>query len=113
MKTSTKALLLSALVFPGAGYLLFNRRLPFLVIAVVVFVALTIVLQHAFTIATEISNDILAGNIPFDTVQITKIISERSNVNSPIHVRLASWSLLVVWVGGIFDTWRLGRQLND
>jgi hypothetical protein len=101
MKTTTKASLISALLFPGLGQLVVLKRpaRAFLFIAPAL-VALLILLSSAFTTATQIADQIAAGTLPLDPQLITQQIEA---TNTGPGGNIAAAVLLVAWIGSILD----------
>lgn len=101
MKKSTKAALLSALVFPGTGHLYLKKYLPGLILAGISLVALYLLMADTLDQAYRIANQIAQGN----NVDLLTVEADSS-------AGLAGWVLLICWVLGIIDAHRLGRRAD-
>ena len=101
MKTTTKAALISALLFPGLGQLVVLKRAgrAFLFIAPAL-VALLVLLSSAFTTATQIADQITAGTLPLDPQLITQQIEA---TNTGPGGNIAAALLMIAWLGSILD----------
>jgi len=101
MKTTTKAALISALLFPGLGQLVVLKRAgrAFLFIAPAL-VALLVLLSSAFTTATQIADQITAGTLPLDPQLITQQIEA---TNTGPGGNIAAAVLMIAWLGSILD----------
>lgn len=112
MQRSTKALLLSALVFPGAGQLFLGRILRaclFLIPALwAVFYFASSVLEPVMAIALQVQN----GTMALDPVAIEARLHQDGLGVSPL-VNLAALVMVVAWIGGAVDAWFAGRETAD
>ena len=102
MKPTTKAALVSALLFPGLGQLLVLKRrgraMLFIVPAVA---ALLFLLRTAFMAASQIVDQVTAGTLPLDPQLIAAQI-EATN-SGGMAGNIAATVLLVAWLGSILD----------
>jgi hypothetical protein len=106
---STKAVLLSGLVFPGIGHLALKKyfRASVLVLAslAAVYVLTTATINQAMAVVDRINS----GEVALDTQAISEAIIASSN---EADNRAANASLIVLgacWLFGIVDAWRLGN----
>lgn len=101
MKPSIKAVLISALLFPGLGQLVALKRparaSTFIIPALL---ALLYLLSTAFTVATQIADQIAAGTLPLDPQLITQQIEA---TNTGPGGNIAAAVLLIAWLGSILD----------
>ena len=113
MKASTKAALISALIFPGLGHLALQppraaRGLAFLLpAAAAVFYLLRTVLQLAGRLLDELNS----GALPFDPVAIAERI-HAAGVDNPAS-NLAALVCMLCWIGAVADVLWLGRRRID
>jgi len=112
VKKSTKAVLLSALVFPGTGHLYLRKYLPALLLAGVSIVAVYYWSATALDQAMEIVGKIESGEIPPDSATIEQMVSQQGAALDNPWLHLASIALLVCWVVGILDAYRVGRVVD-
>lgn len=108
MKTSTKALLLSALLFPGTGHFLLKRPGRACALLAIGILATGIYLQQAMQQAVVIADGIQSGSIALDAPAIENAINQTESQS----MTLAGYILLTCWIVGIVDVWRLGRHLD-
>ncbi|MBC3766159.1 hypothetical protein [Neptunicella marina] len=106
MKPKTKALLFSALLFPGTGHFVLKRPLAG---SGIVFAALLLIHQLASDVMTQaqlIADDIMAGRVA-PTIEGITIAME----SQPVDPLMPLWSalLLVVWIGAMLDVLRISR----
>jgi hypothetical protein len=108
MKESSKAALLSGLLFPGIGQFVLKHYLRGSVLVLVALVALSVVVTRVFQRALTIVDRINSGEIPVDTAAIAEMVS---NSASAADGRTETVALLVLgacWLIGIIDAYRLG-----
>jgi hypothetical protein len=107
MDRSLKAALLSGLVFPGVGQIFLKRPLRALLFVVPAVLAAvyfsSAVLEPVFAIASEITS----GSMVLDPFLIQQRI-EQSHIDTGM-MNLASLVMIVAWIAGTVDAWRLGR----
>ena len=96
-----KAILLSALVFPGAGHFYLKKHLAGSAFACVAFVALTIVLVQAVVTALQIARRIQSGDVQLDVATIAELVSNHTAGN---EVQLASIATMVLFMSWIIGT---------
>jgi hypothetical protein len=101
MKPTTKAALISALLFPGLGQLVILKRpgRAFLFIAPAL-AALLYLLSAAVSTASGIADQITAGTLPLDPQLITQQIEA---TNTGPGGNIAAAVLVIAWLGSILD----------
>jgi hypothetical protein len=112
MKLAYKAVLYSALIYPGGGHFLLKRHAMGLVYASIASACLCALLVRALEIAQSISDRILSGEIPFDIGQIRSEISLQALSDGSLTVTIATWLLIGCWIVAGADAFRLGRQCD-
>ena len=108
MKKSTKAALLSGLVFPGLGHLYLKRRVTGVVLSGVAAFAVYYMSSIAMTIALDVSRRIETGAIPADIATVTSVVSQQFS-GMEQATNLASITLLVCWVTGVVGSYWQGQ----
>lgn len=109
MNRSTKAALLSALVFPGAGHFYLKKYLVGSILAAVFGTGLYYLSSTAFSSAVAISEKIQHSGAPLDLSAISELVSaQTAGVNDPL-LRVLPYLLLICWLVGVIDSYRLGR----
>jgi hypothetical protein len=112
MKKSTKAALLSGLVFPGAGHLVTRSYYRAAALAasamIAIYVIFTVSLRQALAVVDKISS----GEVPLDSGSISDLVAATSNTadNRTVNIALIAFGLL--WAIGIADSWRLGNAID-
>lgn len=112
MQKSTKAVLLSGLVFPGLGHLYLRRWLVGLVLSGVAGCAIYWISSTVVAIALDVSHEIATGAIPADIATVTHVVSLQLD-DVAQATNLASVALFVCWVAGIVGSYRQGRILDQ
>ena len=108
MNRSTKAVLLSALVFPGAGHIFLRKKLSAMLLIVVTLAAVYLLMTSVIQQANVIAEQILSGELQADLGSISNLVATPKDGSSKIN--LATLALGIAWVVGIFDAWRVGRS---
>ncbi len=107
MNKSTKAVLLSVLVFPGAGHFFLKKRVAGAILACASFTALYFIISNMIEMAMQIVEKIQRGEVAPDAA-ITELLS-RQAVGNESQLD-AAWAVLIVcWVIALADSYRRGR----
>ena len=109
MKTATKAALFSAIVFPGAGYFVVQKKVQGVIAFLITLAGLSIMMVEAYQKAKIIAEKIVAGVIPLDIQLIREQIILTPGNLSPETATYLSLSIGAVWLFGIVDCYRIGR----
>ena len=112
MKKSTKATLLSMLVFPGVGHLYLRKYLLGMVLFIGAATATYFIVSSAVKTALEVAEKIQSGSIPLEVGTITELVSQKSHAGE-YATNNALIALFTFWVIGIFDSFRIGRILEE
>jgi len=113
MKKSTKAALLSGLVFPGLGHLVLKQHLRGSVLMLSALIAMAVIVNGIIQSALIIVDRINSGDIAFDTGAIADGVSASSaSAGSPIQ-SMATIVLVACWIIGIIDSYRLGAAQEE
>lgn len=104
-----KAALFSALVFPGTGHLYLKRYLVGFLLVVVSVVSLYVLISTAIEVAEVVSAEMLNGEVPLDTESISAEIAKQQASKGSQFADISSYLLLFCWIGGIVDSFRVGR----
>ena len=111
MKRSSKAALLSAFVFPGAGHLYLKRYLSGAFLSAGAASALYILVSDVVRRAYEIVTKIQTGEAPPDLEAIIGLVSEQSHVTESSALSIAGLVLIGLWLIGVVDSyWRGGTE---
>lgn len=112
MSRSTNAVLLSALVLPGAGHLYlkhFGRGIALITISLAcLWIFVDRVMRQASTVLEKLESE---GTV-LDTGQLSDLVAQTSNSSGSAAVTVATLVLVGCWVVGIADAYRLGKTAN-
>ena len=108
MKRSSKAALLSGLIFPGIGHLVLKRYLRGSVLMLFALVALSVIVARIYQRALTIVDRINSGDIPVDTGAIAEMVSNTTSGADSFTENIAVIVLGACWLIGIIDSYRLG-----
>jgi TM2 domain-containing membrane protein YozV len=109
VKRSTKAVLLSALVFPGVGHLYLKRFVIGILLSGGAASTTYFIVSSAMSKALDIAETIQREGLSLDANAIALLVSEQSRGAEGSFSSIATIALLVFWIIGIVDSYRLGR----
>ena len=110
MKKSFKAALLSAFLCPGAGHIYLKKYLFGCILILVAFSALFVITSKAVEKATEISEQVASGEIPYDMEVIRDLITKSQSPEEIKQINTMTLIFIFAWIVGIFDSYRLARS---
>ena len=108
MKRSSKAALLSGLVFPGIGHIVLKQYLRGSILILFALGALSVIVTRIFQRALTLVDRINSGDIPVDTGAITEMVSNSTSGADSFIENIAVVVLVACWLIGIIDSYRLG-----
>lgn len=108
MKVSSKAALLSGLVFPGIGHMVLKQYVRGSVLMISALVALSVIVTSVIQRAMIIVDRINSGDIPIETDAIAEMVSNSANGVDSLAESIAVIVLGACWLIGIIDSYRLG-----
>jgi hypothetical protein len=108
MKRSSKAALLSGLVFPGVGHMVLKHYLRGSALMLSALVALSVILTRVVQQALTIADRIYSGDIPVDVSAIAEIVSNSTGRADSLVENLPVIVLGACFLFGIIDSYRLG-----
>ncbi|MDH4054311.1 MAG: hypothetical protein OEV58_02865 [Gammaproteobacteria bacterium] len=108
MKKSTKAALLSSLIFPGIGHLALKSYLRGLGLMSLSLIAFAYVVNVAYQRATLIVDRMYSGDIALDTGAIAAAAADAGVGTDNLAEKFFLLVLAGCWVIGIVDSYRLG-----
>ncbi len=113
MSKSVNAVLLSVLVFPGAGHFYLKKHMMSLVLALPSLAAIYYITSMAVEKAMIIVEKIQYGEIPPDIVSITEQITNPLSAADAQAQNIAVVVLVIAWIAGAIDSYRVGRVLDN
>ena len=112
MHKATKAALISALIFPGCGHFYLKSKLRGTVFTFFSAGCLYVLITDLVSIADDISEKILSGDMPLDISSLMAEISLQLNGSASGSLNMASLLLLGCWAIAIIDSIIVGRKLT-
>jgi len=112
MRQSLKAALFSAFVLPGSGHFLLKKHVRGALLSGVTILCAWALLSTALEKAQEISLKIQSGEIPLDITRITAEVTRQAAGSGTQLADLATYLLVICWLVGIVDSFRVGRLLD-
>jgi hypothetical protein len=113
MTKSTKAALLSGLVFPGIGHIVLKQTLRGSILALVALLAVSAMLKVAFQRAQTIVDRVVSGEIPLETGAISELVANSSNDSDGLMPSISVIVFCACWLIGIIDSYRVGMALES
>ena len=111
MKTSFKAALLSAFVFPGAGQLWLKKYFLGCIFSFVAAVPLYIIISTTVEQTQKIIEQINLQASTLDYLAINELVSQQMAGIDTQQMHIATISLLTIWLLSILDAFRIGRNV--
>lgn len=113
MSKSSKAILLSALVFPGTGHLSLKQHTRGTFLITITFISLWIIISNALDQAAKILNQIQAEGATIDINRISEVSAQAAQNNDNMTSSIAIAVLLACWIFAIIDCYRLGKIADN
>lgn len=114
MQARTKAILLNALVLPGLGHLhLEHRKTGFTLVAIVLLCIISMSIIATLK-AMQLMMDMLVQGVIPDIQSLIGIASSAigSVRDDPVYMTFFG-IIILCWLLGIYDVWRVGQQLDQ
>jgi hypothetical protein len=112
MKKSTKAVLLSAFVFPGTGHLLLRKFIPGAILIGASLASAYYITSKTVEESLQIVEQIQNGDVPPDMTSIEELVSKQSAGADAYLLDIATYLFLICWLFGIVDSYRAGRVMD-
>ena len=112
MKSSMKASLLSALIFPGAGHYSLKKYKTSTFIFISAFVCLAIIFSKLMEKAKIITQKIQSGEIALDIEAISVLLQSQVFSGDIKQINLAVTAFFLIWLVGVVDSYRLGLAID-
>jgi len=104
-----KAALSSAFVFPGAGHFFLKKYMTGAVLAGTALASLYLLISETVDQVLQITDKIQHGEVPLNVAAITALVSKQTG-NETQLINIASTVLIILWLIGIADSYRIGRR---
>lgn len=113
MSRSTTAVLLSALVLPGAGHLYLKHYPRGLALIAISLACLWVFVDRAMQRASVVLDQLASDGGAIDAGQLADLVTQTSNGPGSLVVTVASLVLAGCWVIGIVDAYRIARNQQN
>jgi hypothetical protein len=113
MSKAIKAALLSAFVFPGTGHFFLKKHIIGTLLAGAALASLYLVFSRMVERALQIGEKIQRGEVQLDVAAITELISKQPTGTDAQLLNVAWTVLIISWLIGIVDSYRVGRVLAN
>jgi TM2 domain-containing membrane protein YozV len=114
MHKSTKAVLLSALVYPGVGHFYLNKNIIGVMLALTFSVPVYFIASDLVAVATNLAQQLVIqiqnGQIPLDATAISTAIRDKLATSETQQSRIEVWLCVTIWFIAIADAFRLGKN---
>ena len=102
-----KAVLLSVLVFPGAGHILLKKYTTGISLIIASAISLTVLIYNIMQRTVEILNNIPASEIlKLDIMSLSKMLAQTDTWQMQISTTI----LLILWIISIVDSYCISRK---
>lgn len=105
---STKAALLSGLIFPGIGHIVLKQYRRGSILILVALVAISAVVKIAFQRAQAIVDRAMSGESSLETGVISELLADSSNDTDGLVSSVSMVVFIACWLFGIIDSYRVG-----
>jgi hypothetical protein len=112
MQKSTKAALLSAFVFPGAGLLWLKKYGHAAIFIIPAIAVIFYILSETKKIANALSTRIVDGSIPYDISVILSEITKMTH-NPALHLSEAMWLFIACLVVSAVMSYSVGKKMDS
>ncbi|MFH1818998.1 MAG: hypothetical protein ABIK08_13285 [Pseudomonadota bacterium] len=113
MSRSTNAVLLSALVLPGAGHLYLKHYPRGIALIAISLACLWVFVDRAMLQASIVLDQVATEGGAVDVGRLSDLIAQTSNGPGSLVVTVASLVLAGCWVIGIVDAYRIARNQQN
>lgn len=103
-------MLLSTLLFPGTGHLVYRRWLRGGLIMVSALVCIIVYIRHSFIQAGIVADKILNGTVDLDVMSIWKALHEGPESGGLLLLAVSIYGILILWVVAAVDVYLISRK---
>jgi len=113
MKKATKAILFSALVFPGSGYFFLGKARYGWSCIIAVIAVIAVYMIEAHSKAQAIAQKILNGEIPYSIAAVIKQIHLVPGTFEPTLLENLGYGLIGMWFISLIHCAVIGNKLDN
>ena len=107
MKNSTKAVLFSAFIFPGAGHFFLKKYVQAIILLGISSYAGYYLFSKSIEKALQVVEKIQSGEVSPDVTAITELLSKQAAGNEAQLLDFATYTVTICWLVGIVDSYRV------
>lgn len=112
MRKAIKAVLFSALLFPGTGHFAIKRYRRGMIFFVPALLSLASLVYYVVNKSLEIAEQIAQYPVPLDMEEMAQLIQSHHVDSELYQLNIAAWILGVCWIISIVDSFFQGRALD-
>ena len=112
MKLSTKAAIYSAVIFPGAGFFIVNKKRTGYAFLIMTLACLWPIIHEVFYKSRIIVDKIVQGELANDFLIIQDQILTQPGVIPDSVLTGTSMAIAFLWLLGVIEAYRFGRTLE-
>ncbi len=110
MSKSTKAALLSGLIFPGTGHLYLKSYPRAIALISLMIISVVFYITEAIAQSQKVLAEIEASGKTLSVEEITVLTSQTLAKSDTFLLTVASLVFISCWVFGVIDSYRLGKK---
>ncbi|MFT4925239.1 MAG: hypothetical protein ACI8WB_001331 [Phenylobacterium sp.] len=110
MKKATKAVLWSALLYPGAGHFILKKYPACIVLVMCFSLPLFLVISEIVDKTNQLVARITNGEILLDVAAISKAVTQMTSSTEAEGLNVKIYIMIIVWIVAILDAYRIGRE---
>lgn len=112
MSQTSRAMWISVLVFPGSGHLLLKKYKTAGALIVAAGAAVYFLMDYTLTKAHAIAEKIESGEVGLDVDRIMALLTAPPPAELSSFLNIATYVLVITWLIGIVDCYRVGSKLK-
>ena len=112
MNKTTKSVLLSALVFPGAGHFYLKKYRTAGLLIITSLASIYIIAAEAIKQTRIVLEEIEASGFAISSAEISELSARAASNANTTEASIASTLILICWLAGIADAFRSGKQAD-
>lgn len=113
MKSSLKGAILSGLIFPGLGQIVFKQYMRGLALMVVVAAGLLVIIVKGVQTALAILEKVESEGGIIDMNTLTNAVTQATSRSDSLIFNFAFFLIILCWIIGIIDAYRIGKKKDN
>ena len=112
MNKSTKAALLSALVFPGSGHFFLKKKAVGIILAGGSLFGVYYIISKILGMTAKLTEKIQSGQVQPDIAALRELIMTELAGDSSRFLSSVTMVIMIFWFVGVVDSYRVGLALD-